>query len=102
MARALGFVVAAVATASIHASRPDVEAATLSSNSAATASCVSYSGQLVGRAFTPRLALPPKFGGASLGGNFYGAGGRSSTLEVCLVADGEAQGERYRRFRGLT
>jgi hypothetical protein len=61
----LAFVVSVTTAASTR-----TPAATLATPAA---SCVSYSGQLV-KGFTPRLALPTNYGGgASLGGNFYGA-----------------------------
>jgi hypothetical protein len=46
------------------------------------ASCVEYSGQLVGTRGFPHLSLP---GGATLGGNFYGVGGHISTLDICVL-----------------
>jgi hypothetical protein len=61
---------------------------------AAPATCVAYDNELVKPAF-PRLVLPVSGGGgmtAVLGGNFYGAGGHISTLDICLLQDPRAVG----------
>lgn len=73
-------------------------------SSTPTASCITYSGELVGPGFPPRLELPVEYvtAGASLGGNFYGARGRTSSLEICMLADPDAGTVGWNFTRGAT
>ena len=66
---------------------------------AAPASCVAFDNQLVGRAF-PNLPLGSS--GATLSGNFYGAGGHVSTLDICLLQDQRTRTVGWNWSRGLT
>ena len=98
----LAIAAAAVSTVSTQVSATTaLSSSSDSSSGAPAASCVSYIGQLVGRG-PARLALPPNYAGASLSGNFYGAGGRSSTLDICLVADHETGTVGWNFTRGAT